>query len=125
MKSHKVYTSYFDNINKGIGVKISIARFPPKSDKTIKKVDKWLYDLAPSIELLNDYKGGKIDWETYKFRYDSETKYEPFMCDLFLLLETLKDSDVTLYCYETPNENCHRHLLGELLKKLGYEVIEI
>lgn len=122
---HKVYTSYYDNIKNGIGLRVSIARYPPKSKAKTSKINKWLYDLAPSETLLISYKSGKISWEEYVETYMKETKNPEFMSELIELIKILKYSDVTLYCYERPHENCHRHLLGEILKKLGYDVIEI
>ena len=41
------------------------------------------------------------------------------------LLDRLKEGDVTVLCYCKPDKNCHRYILGEVMKDEGIEVIDI
>ena len=77
--------------------------------------DEWLRDLAPSIELLNDYRKKKIDWSEYEKRYliEMENKKE-------LIKELKRRSDdgevISLLCWERDDSFCHRRLLKNLIE---------
>lgn len=122
----KLYTSYFAKLNKGIGIKISIARFNPKWLKPTD-LDYWYKTLAPKIQLLNDYKYKGISWDEYTQRYMNYLAFdEESKAELNKLKQLLNSGqDVTVYCYEKPSDNCHRHLVGSIFRDLGYEVEEI
>lgn len=121
----KIYTSYFAKLKQGKGVKISIARFNPK---WLKRNDFsiWMFDLAPSEDLLFDYKNG-LSWDEYKKRYTIEIKSSKVAIeDMKKIVAIIKNGfDVTLYCYEKPEDNCHRHLLAEFFGVMGFETEEI
>jgi len=84
--------------------------------KSFYDYDEWLRDLAPSIELLNDYRKRKIDWSEYVRRYlkEMENKKE-------LIKELKKRSDggevIGLLCWEKDDRFCHRRLLKDLIEK--------
>ena len=125
MNKGKLYTSYFAKLNKGIGVKISIARYNPK---WLKKgdINFWFQSLSPSKELLYDYKYNNLLWEDYEKRYRDEVGGHVLHGDMRALLNLLNSGrDVTVYCYEKSTDNCHRHILGDIIRGLGYEVKEI
>lgn len=125
MKKGKLYTSYFAKLKYGIGLKISIARYNPKW-LTDKYIDDWLRGLAPSPELLNKYKYDNLSWDEYEDIYRSEIGTDVSPIDFKILLELLdKGQDVTVYCYEKPTDHCHRHILADIVKSLGYETEEI
>lgn len=125
-----LYTSYFARVKQGKGFKISVARFNPKWLNQ-GDINEWFRDLAPSVELLNDYKNNKIDWEQYTERYNksliegyfTNPRINKTICTIEDLLNNSKD--VTIYCYEKPSDNCHRHLIGQYFRKMGFEVKEI
>lgn len=123
MKKGKLYTSCFAKLNKGIGLKISIARYNPKWLKE-EYINDWFNNLAPSKELLNEYKYKGLSWETYTKRYMNELDMES---DQFKTLLNLLNigKDVTVYCYEKSTDNCHRHILASIIKEMGYEIEEI
>ena len=76
--------------------------------------------LAPSLELLNDYKENRISWCQYEERYREE------MLNSDEAIEEMKQifklsciKDVYLICYEKPPKNCHRHILIDLINELN------
>lgn len=122
-----LYTSYFAKINKGKGIKLSVARYNPK---WLKKgdIEGTLINLAPSKELLNKYKYENLSWDKYTEYYlDQINTYDRnVQADLHTLTTLLNQGhDVTVYCYEKSNDNCHRHILGEKFRSMGFDVEEI
>jgi len=103
--------SILDRKERDDGVRICVMRFV----KSFCDYDEWLRDLAPSIELLNDYRCRKIDWSEYERRYllEMENKKE-------LIKEFKKRSDegevITLLCWERDDKFCHRRLLKNLIE---------
>jgi uncharacterized protein YeaO (DUF488 family) len=74
--------------------------------------------LAPSWELLNDYKTGKIDWTAYEKRFTNEMT-KPIAIREMLRIKLLAETkDVRLICYEK-NPPCHRFILLRMI--LGTE----
>ena len=105
--------SILDKKSEKDGSRICVMRFV----KDFYDYDEWLRELAPSIELLNDSRKKKIDWNGYVERYlrEMDNKKE--------LIEKLKGrSDkgeiITLLCWEKDDRFCHRRLLKELIERL-------
>jgi len=76
--------------------------------------------LAPSKELLEQYKKGEITWEEYVEQYRLELLASR---EAYRYLEELKEvaesRDVYFYCYEKDPGHCHRSILLEILKTMG------
>ena len=72
--------------------------------------------LAPSKELLKDWKLGRIDWEQYTKRYINQIRNDQ---DALQMMEHIKQQaktkDVYLYCYEK-HFPCHRFILLRMLQ---------
>lgn len=68
--------------------------------------------LAPTKELLNDYKQGKIRWEQYVPEYLQLLKQN----DILSNLDITDFEDGCLLCSEDLPEQCHRRLLAEHLQ---------
>lgn len=119
MKS-KVYTSYFANLrNVPNNIEpIAISLFTPSFYK-----GKRALDLAPSKDILDDYKSSKVTEEEYRTRYLdlllNRAESLGDWCDYF------KNNEVVLLCYEGRDKFCHRHILAELLEDIGFEVVEL
>jgi uncharacterized protein YeaO (DUF488 family) len=102
--------SVFDQGDVGDGFRVCVMRFV----RSYYKYDLWLSDLAPSIELLNDWRGKRISWEEYERRYLEEIKGRKEVIDK--LLGLIKEKGVvTLLCAEKEDKYCHRRLLKEYL----------
>ena len=103
--------SILDKKNKDDGVRVCVMRFV----KNFYDYDKWLRELAPSIELLNDYRKRRIDWSEYERRYSKEMESKKE-----LIKELKKRSDegevISLLCWERDDRFCHRRLLKGLIE---------
>lgn len=77
-------------------------------------------DFAPTKELLDDYKKGRISWDDYVSRYipmmDSNHAVDNFMHDFG------EYEHVLLLCSEPTPEHCHRRLLAEMITGIYSEI---
>ena len=100
--------SIFEEVSGDDGYRVCVMRFVRDN----YRYDLWLKDLAPSIGLLNDWRGKKISWERYEERYLEEVKDKKGVIGkLFDLIREKKV--VTLLCCEKDDRFCHRRLLRE------------
>lgn len=93
--------------------------------------DEVMVSFAPSVDLLMDYKKGKMSWAQYTERYTREQRehYKTARGDFDSLLDRAEDEKIVLLCYERfegTDTRCHRMLLHDILKKVaakeGFEV---
>ena len=74
--------------------------------------------LAPSWDLLNDYKDGKVDWDEYVRRFTVEMMTNPEAIQVMRRIKELaKTKDIRLICYEKQYP-CHRYILIYLINEL-------
>jgi len=105
--------SVFEKESKEDGFRVCVMRFV----RDYYKFDLWLQELAPSVDLLNDYKNGRVDWGEYEKRYLKEIKGKGDSINK--LIEIVKEKGVvTLLCAEKEDSFCHRRLLKEYLSRL-------
>jgi len=106
-----IYTSYFANLRKlpptitPIGICVS----PPHWFKG-ENYDK----LAPSRELLSQYKVGYCTMLDYWDRYQVETLSKLNPISVYHEL-CCCGTDVALLCYEHPSDFCHRFIISHWL----------
>ncbi len=94
------------------GLKIAVSRTIPRGFK----VDGSLLFLAPSSDLLNDWKAQKIDESGYIQRYREQIKDN--WIEVKLWLDSLNSKQrLTILCYEKAGSFCHRTLIIKLVKK--------
>ena len=93
------------------GVRICIMRFV----RRYYDYDILMQELAPSIELLTEYKKGKMNWEDYEKRYLDEIKDED--AAIQKIIDLGKDKNVTLLCWEFDDKFCHRRLVINEINK--------
>jgi hypothetical protein len=113
-----IYTSYFAKI-KNITVSdnlISIARKTPEGIK-IKEFKL----LAPSWDILSQYKnnGGNEDLYTRRFTSEILSNLNPI-----LVVKELGLNPVLL-CYERSDRFCHRFIVAKWFNAAGYETKEL
>ena len=109
--------SVYDQIEESDGERILVTRYwtRPLSKEQIAHTI-WLRNLAPSKELLRDWKNEKISWRQYTVRYHEEMRSQK---------EAIRDlankasrGTITLLCFEREdNPCCHRHLLKKLIER--------
>ena len=74
----------------------------------------WQKALAPSKELLDDWKQGTITWDEYTVRYHDEMGSQRELIEKLAAFSG--EHTVTLLCFEADGDpHCHRHLLKALL----------
>ena len=72
--------------------------------------------MAPSIELLRDWKAGNISWAEYEKRYHQEMSQQQEK--IKKLAKRATDKTITLLCFEREDDpHCHRHLLKSLIEE--------
>lgn len=119
-----LYTSYFAKVKYGKGHKFSIARYNPKWLNN-SMIENTLINLAPSSNLLWRYKNNSVNWEEYTKEYQIQlvTNGKQELKNIEHML--MKGENVTLYCYEKPSDDCHRHIIADYFSARGYKVKEI
>lgn len=123
MSKGKIYTTYFKNIDKAIGIKISIASSNPAWLKIID-YDDWIIELSPGWNNVDKIKNGLISREEFTNKVKTRLRFNSASVKTVTdLLDQGKD--VTLLCYEKPTDFCHRHIVREHIMNLGYDGGEI
>lgn len=126
-----IYTSYYaacTNKTRTIdGVEfqtISISVKAPWFWKPGKLPEKHYEKLAPTWEIVNDYKNGKIDERGYTERF-FELLLETRKLKAERVIEELPEN-VVLLCYEKPETFCHRRLVAKWIEhETGIVVPEV
>ncbi len=86
------------------------ARGVPKS-----AVDEYDIKVAPSRELLREFKHEGLAWEDYVPRYLEEMRSEPAISDIKRLAELARSGTITLMCICEDETRCHRSVLRDLV----------
>lgn len=117
-----IYTSYFANVSKlpDNFCAISISASPPAKWKGPQyKI------LAPTYDILMDYKTGQIDENTYTKRYEKDvlSKQDPVKTAK-ILKQIAGKKEVCIVCFEKDGDFCHRHIVEKWFKENGIECKE-
>ena len=100
------------------GIKIIVTRHYPRGIAHIH-FDKWLPALAPSRELLDDWRHGLVTWPEYEARFRKEILGSPeAVAALRHVIDLSRTRDVYLICWER-EPPCHRYLLLNLAKEIA------
>ena len=124
----KIFTSYYKRVSDKSEGLIPI-RISTTMPDWFKACSGELPQLYPGMEMVNDYKSGRLSDEGYIVKY--KTKLAALNPDdIIKKLEDISkvfgDRDVVLLCYEPPAKLCHRHLVAEWLSEnTEYEVTEL
>ena len=122
----KIYTGYFARYDKYFNddlIPISISLSTPNG--IVTKGCLSIKELAPSWNILKEYKNNGGDEYLYSIRYYREilSKLDPNSI-VEKIREKTKGSDAILLCYEKSTDFCHRHLVSAWLRDNGYECEE-
>lgn len=133
-----VYLSYYANADKIENChKVAISRWLPRSIKKCSKIydskEKGMYvhlpELSPSENLLRSYKNEEINIDTMLSLFDKEIKgsilMNPYVDSLIKSLNAFinQGNNVAFVCYEKDSNLCHRKIIGEIFKEMGYNII--
>jgi len=109
--------SVYDPVEESDGQRILVSRYWPRGlfRKRLLLADH-LKNVAPSVELLRDWKTDHISWAEYERRYHQEMSQQWEKISELAKMATCKT--ITLLCFEREdNPHCHRHLLKRLIGK--------
>ena len=98
------------------GTRILVSRYWPRGTSQMDlAVSSWMRDLAPSDELHQDWRDGKITRQEYSRRYREEMSSREE--EIQNLADKSRDATITLLCHAPEhNPHCHRHLLRHLIE---------
>ena len=117
IKTKRVY----DRPEPDDGLRLLVMRRPMLINKAFKEFltmegrQRWKKELSPSNQLLTDYNKKELDWNTFKVRFIKEMDNTVSIATMQELREKAKIMNVTLLCQEHEGENCHRHIVKELI----------
>ncbi len=94
-------------------VSIVVSRYYPRF---LGKGLRFQPELAPSKELLADYKTGELSWEDYEERFREEMKNENSKQAIDYLAWASQYDTYRLLCYEE-KPPCHRFILIDLINQ--------
>ncbi len=109
---------------KGEGLRIGTARFLPRGVRKkdyarLNYFDIWLPTLAPSRELIRQFRDEKMSAAAFFRRYRSEmNRTEPRQL-IDLLARIAERTPISIGCYCPDESACHRSILAELIRKAG------
>ena len=103
-----IQTSYFGARGLPIDSCVAISRGVPRGWK-----GRDYLALAPSRELLTEYKAGRLSWRLYEMLYREQVldRLDP----MDVASDLTQEGDVILCCWEREREHCHRRLVAEWL----------
>ena len=109
--------SVYDPVKESDGERTLVTRYWPRPlSKTQVAYANWLRNLAPSKDLLRDWKKEKISWKQYTARYHEEMRSQKEA--IRDLANRAKRGTISLLCFEKENDPCcHRHLLKKLIER--------
>lgn len=109
--------SVYDPVEESDGERILVSRYWSRGlSKERLSLTEHLKDVAPSIELLRDWKTDDISWAEYEERYYQEMSQQREKIEQLVKKASCKT--ITLLCFEREdNPHCHRHLLKSLIEK--------
>lgn len=111
-----IWTSYYNKIkgfDKSKFYLVQISTSAPDFAKSL--LDFSIKQLYPGFELVNKIKSGEIDQEQYTREYLSKLSEELVvrLDSLETLLLERDNKELVLFCWESPEKFCHRHILAD------------
>jgi uncharacterized protein YeaO (DUF488 family) len=115
--------SLFDPVDEADGVRILIARFPPRWLGPGEEVwHEWIRDLGPSPRLLGAIRRGRIGWAAYALTFLCEMEGTRQKALIGHLAERSLEGEVlTLLCFCGLPSECHRSLVARLVCQVSGE----
>ena len=113
------------------GLRIGTVRRPPrgvlkKDYAKLNYFDVWLPELAPSEDIMKDFRSGPFTearWKKFARRYRSAMRVPEKSRLLDVLAALSHQTDYSVGCYCEGEEHCHRSILKKLLLEHGAKVM--
>src|SRR5262245_14870771 len=102
----------YDPPEEADGTRILVMRLWPRGIRR-DRVDEWNRDVAPSRDLLFDFKRHGLSWEDYVTRYWREIRPEA----IDALRRRARRETITLMCSCADEHHCHRGLLKQAISR--------
>jgi len=117
---------YGSEREEGEGLRIGVARQVPRGVKKEDWQRRGYFDirapaLAPSMELVGDYRHDRIGFKEFARRYRAEMKSEASRELIDFLAAMVLYQPVSLGCFCENESRCHRSLLREIVTKEAEE----
>ena len=108
----------YDPVDESDGERLLVTCYWPGGVSKKQLSAQWLKNLAPSKELISDWKNKKqkISWEEYTLRCHEEMRSQREAINK--LAQRAKRGTIALLCYEREDNPCwRRHLLKRLIER--------
>jgi len=102
--------------SRGDGTRVLIMRLWPRGIRK-DRVDVWLRELGPVVELLRAFRGGTVDWTEYRRRYLAGLRRPEATAQIAQVRRLARAGRITLLCGCQDEQRCHRSLLRGYLTK--------
>jgi uncharacterized protein YeaO (DUF488 family) len=102
------------------GYRVLVTRYWPRGiDKNV--IDEYIALLAPSRELLHQYRQELLDWPRYRLQYLKEMQNDRARSQIHRLAKLARSEVVTVMCVCADKDRCHRSLLRDLIVSFDEE----
>lgn len=96
------------------GTRVLVMRLWPRGARK-SVADQWLKGLGTPVELIRQWKAGRIPWVTFASAYRKHLRSVEARADLQTLVELARRERVTLLCTCPEEARCHRGILKLVL----------
>ncbi len=104
----------YDRPEPSDGERILVMRTWPRGISK-DKVDRWLKELGTEMDLIHEWKSGKVSWAEFSRRYLESLKGKEAL--LKELAAKSKKTTITLLCTDKDEARCHRSLLKSEIER--------
>lgn len=96
------------------GTRVLVMRLWPRGARK-SVADHWLKGLGTPVELIRQWKAGRITWATFVSAYRKHLRTAEARADLHTLVGLARRGRVTLICTCPDEARCHRGILKLIL----------
>lgn len=110
----------YENASESDGIRVNVARFVTKALRESKQVSWQVHmpDVAPSPELLAEFKNKQVKFPMFVKRFLEEMKSPTAQVSLKALASLSMTGNVTLLCYEKTDTFCHRRFVKDIVENI-------
>ncbi len=98
------------------GRRVLVTQYWPRGVRRAA-VDEYVRTLAPSRQLLQAYKAGQLQWQSFQQQYLEQMRAPEARAEIQRLARQASTQAVTLMCACKDERHCHRPLLQGLIAR--------